>query len=69
MIALLTAHTDPPFRDWVLRKIRYLFMLERVAWARSPNERMQIRHEKEEPIIDELIERIKKRLVPDHINL
>jgi len=57
------AHTDPPFRDWVLRKIRYLFMLERVAWARSPNERLQIRREKEEPIIDELIERIKKRLV------
>ena len=24
---------DPPLRQWVLRKIRYLFMLERVAWA------------------------------------
>jgi transposase len=31
------------FRDWVLRKIRYLFMLERVAWARSEKERLQIR--------------------------
>ena len=24
---------DPPFRKWILRKIRYLFMLERIAWA------------------------------------
>jgi transposase len=53
---------DPPFRDWVLRKIRYLFMLERVAWARSPEERLRIRQEKEVPIIDELIEKIKKKL-------
>jgi len=38
-------------------------MLERVAWARTPKERLQIRFEKEEPIIDELIEKIKKRLI------
>jgi transposase len=54
---------DLPFRNWVLRKIRYLFMLERVAWARSPEERLQIRQEKEIPIIDELIQRIKERLI------
>lgn len=53
---------DLPLRDWVLRKIRYLFMLEKVAWARSPEERLRIRQEKEVPIIDELIERIKNRL-------
>ncbi len=53
---------DPPFRDWVLRKIRYLFMLEKVAWVRSPEERLRIRQEKESPIIDELIEKIKTRL-------
>ena len=53
---------DLPFRNWVLRKIRYLFMLERVAWARSPEERLRIRQEKEVPIIDELIEKIKMRL-------
>jgi transposase len=53
---------DPPFRDWVLRKIRYLFMLERVAWARSEDERLRIRQEKEAPIIDELIEKIKTKL-------
>ncbi len=54
---------DLPFRDWVLRKIRYLFMLEKVAWARTPEERLQIRQEKEIPIIDELIEKIKTRLM------
>lgn len=54
---------DPELRKWVLRKIRYLFMLERVAWARSEEERLKIRQEKEMPIINELIERIKTRLV------
>jgi len=53
---------DPPFRKWVLRKIRYLFMLERVAWARSPEERLKIRQEKEAPIIQELIDKIKQRI-------
>ncbi len=53
---------DQVFRQWVLRKIRYLFMLERVAWARPPDERLRIRQEKELPIIDELIEKIKEKL-------
>lgn len=53
---------DLPFRDWVLRKIRHLFMLERVAWARAPEERLRIRREKEVPIIDELSQKIKARL-------
>lgn len=53
---------DPEFRKWVLMKIRHLFMLEKVAWARSPEERLTIRLEKEAPIIDELIHRIKDRL-------
>ena len=54
---------DPVLRDWVLRKIKYLFMLERVAWVRSPEERLKIRQEKEVPIIDELIATIKGRLM------
>jgi transposase len=58
---------DSKLREWVLRKIRYLFMLERVAWARSPNERLKIRKEKEIPIIDELIEKIKKRLIEGNL--
>lgn len=53
---------DPEFRKWVLRKIRYLFMFERVAWGRSSEERLKIRLEKEEIIIDELIEKIKSKL-------
>lgn len=58
---------DQVFRDWVLRKIRYLFMLERVAWARSPEERLKIRQEKEIPIIDELTEKIKGKLIDGKI--
>lgn len=54
---------DPPFRAWVLRQIRYLFMLERVAFARSEEERLRIRKEKEEPIIQRLIEGVKDKLV------
>jgi transposase len=54
---------DLHFRNWVLRKIRYLFMFERVAWARSEEERLRIRQEKEVPIINELITRIKDKLV------
>jgi len=58
---------DPDFQKWVLRKIRYLFMLERVAWARSPEERLWIRQEKEVPIIDELIDKIKAKLIDGKI--
>ena len=58
---------DPALRKWVLRKIRHLFMLERIAWSRSPEERLKIRQEKEVPIIDELIDKIKSRLVDGKI--
>jgi len=54
---------DPELRTWVLRHIRYLFLLERVAWNRSPEERLRIRQEKEVPIIDKMIEKVKDRLV------
>jgi transposase len=54
---------DPKFRQLVLRKIRYLFMFERVGWNRSEEERLRIRKEKEIPIIDELIFLIKDKLV------
>lgn len=42
-------------------------MLERVAWARSPEGRLRIRQEKEPPIIDELIDKIKKKLLDEKI--
>lgn len=58
---------DPEFRDWCLRKIRYLFMFERVAWNRTPEERLAIRQEKEIPIIDKLIAAVKKKLLEGKI--
>lgn len=54
---------DPKFRQWVLRKIKYLFMFEKVAWARTEEERLRIRQEKEVPIINELIEAVKDKLI------
>jgi transposase len=54
---------DPEFRKMVLRKIKYLFMFERVAWSRSEDERLRIRQTKEIPIIDELIACIKDKLI------
>ena len=50
-------------REWVLQQIRYLFMFEKVAWNRSEEERLRIRREKEEPIINTLTAAIKDRLV------
>lgn len=58
---------DPKFRDWVLKQIRYLFMFEKVAWARSEEERLRIRSEKEVPIIDQLIDKIKEKLIDGKI--
>jgi transposase len=58
---------DLVFRDWVLRQIKYLFMFEKVAWARSEEERLWIRQEKEIPIIDGLIKAIKTKLVDGKI--
>jgi hypothetical protein len=56
---------DPAFKKWVLMKIRHLLLLEKVAWRRSVDERLKIRQEKEAPLIDELIEKIKEKL-SDH---
>ena len=47
----------------VLEKIKDLFLLERQAWKSSPEERLQIRLEKEVPIIDELIDKVKERFL------
>ena len=54
---------DPPFREWVLSKIQLLFELEESAWGQPPDERLQVRQSQEVPIIDELIEKIKGRLI------
>jgi transposase len=50
------------FRDEVLRHFKNLFMLERVAWSKSPEERLSIRQEKELPVIDKMIELVKEKL-------
>lgn len=54
---------DPELRRRILRKIRYLFMLERVAWARLPEERLRIRQEIEKPILEELSELVENRIL------
>ena len=53
---------DPEFRQWILRKIRYLFLFERIAWNRSEEERLLIRKIKELPIIEEILEAVKDQL-------
>jgi len=58
----LESQMDPSFTNLVLRKIKYLFMLERVAWEKTEQERLKIRKEKEDPIIDELIKLVKDKL-------
>lgn len=58
---------DPIFRNWVLMKIKHLFMLEKVAWARSSEDRLKIRQEKEIPIIEELTKKIKEKLIDGKI--
>ncbi len=54
---------DANFVKLVLRKIKYLFLFERIAWNRSEEERLLIRKEKEIPIINELITLVKNRLI------
>jgi transposase len=54
---------DLALRYWVLRKLRYLFFFEKIAWKRSEEERLMIRREKEVPIIEELTETIKDKLI------
>jgi transposase len=53
---------DPEFIATILRMIKYLFMFEHIAWRRSEQERLDIRHEKEVPIIDEIIQLVRDRV-------
>jgi len=58
---------DHEFREWVIGEIKMLFELEETAWLLSQEERLKIRREKEEPIIDNLIEKIKDKLINGNI--
>ena len=50
----------------ILKLMRKLFMYERVAWARGAEDRMKIRNEKEAPIVESLLERLRLELnAPD----
>lgn len=57
------AQTDSSFREWALDKIQDLFLLEREVWNISEEERLKIRQEQAVPLIEELTERIKNRLL------
>ncbi len=58
---------DIPLREWVLAQIKDLFTLEETAWTLSVDERLRMRREQEAPIIDELITRIKGRLIQGRV--
>jgi len=53
---------DAALRIWVLEQIKQLFAIEETAWKLSADERIQLRQVQAVPIIDSLIDRIKKRL-------
>lgn len=53
---------DPSLRTWVLEQIQQLFAIEEIAWTLPPLERLQLRQSQAAPIIDALIDRVKKRL-------
>lgn len=53
---------DSTFARTILRKIKYLFLFERIAWNHSEEERLRIRQKHEVPIIDEIIHMVKDRL-------
>ncbi len=54
---------DLNLRTWVLEQIQQLFAIEETAWQLSAQERLQMRQAQAIPIIDNLIDRIKNRLV------
>ena len=54
---------DLSFRDWVLEKIQKLFELEEGAWLLPLEERLEVREEKEKPIIDEMTKKIQDKLI------
>jgi hypothetical protein len=53
---------DSELRTLVLEQIQQLFAIEETAWMLPPLERVQLRQSQAVPIIDALIDRIKKRL-------
>lgn len=54
---------DSSFREWMLSQMKLLFELEEQAWKLTAEERLKIRLEQEAPLIDEMIKRVKERLI------
>ena len=54
---------DAAFRAWVLRMMRYLFMFERIAWTRSPLERLAIRQKHERPLVDQIFKTVEAKVL------
>lgn len=53
---------DENLRSAVLRKIRHLFMCERIGWSKGPEERLQLRAEKEKPIVDDIFMMLQEKV-------
>lgn len=53
---------DEKFRVSVLTQMRNLFRYEKVAWLSNPKERLQIRTEKELPIVDNIFSMFKEKI-------
>ena len=51
----------------MLGQIKELFKLEEAAWLQSEEERLKVRQFHETPIIDAMIERVKRRLIEGKI--
>lgn len=58
---------DPAFRKWMLRHIRYLFMFERIALEHPSDKRLQIRKEKQLPLIDKMTDACQRKLIDGRI--
>ncbi len=50
------------FRNEILKYMRYLFLLERAAWKKSPERRLEIRNKKERPIVDLIFKKLREKL-------
>lgn len=59
---------DPVLREWILLKIQSLFKIEEEAWLLSPEDRTLKRQIEEIPIINELIQVIKDKLINSNIS-
>jgi transposase len=53
---------DGELRLWVLRCMRKLFRMEKIAWEKNAEVRLRIRREREMPVVEEIFARLKQEL-------